>query len=273
MNLNSLSDTPPWEWPENAIVRIIAVLRDRGEALSNRVLAARLAGDVTVMNDEAADLLLSIVQDADEPARLRAVAAISLGPTLEEADTDGYDDDFLEPPISSSVFVRIQMTLRAVHEDEGVPKEVRRRALEAAVRAPLDWHPDAVRAAYSSDDEDWMLTATFCMAWIRGFEAEILAMMSSRNHAIQREAIIAASNWELDAAWEHIASLLSSKTTAKPVLIAAIEAAATLRPDEASPYLLDLANSDDEEIAEAANEALLEPGYDGDDDEDEGLWF
>ena len=244
-------------------------LRDRRSAASDRVLAADLAGDVTVMNDEVADLLLSIVQSADEPGRLRARAAISLGPALEEADTQGYDDDFVEPSISSAMFKRIQATLRRIHDDEDAPKEVRRRVLEASVRSPQDWHKDAIRAAYSSDDEDWKLTAVFCMGWIRGFDAQILEMLKSRNPDIHCEAVRAAGNWELDAAWPHVAALIGSETTEKSLLLAAIEAAASIRPEEARPVLTGLAASEDGEIAEAASEALLEPGYDEDDDEDE----
>ena len=42
--------------------------------------------------------------------------------------------------------------------DSSIPKQVRRRILEASVRAPEDWHQNAIRAAYSSGDKDWMLT-------------------------------------------------------------------------------------------------------------------
>jgi hypothetical protein len=54
--------------------------------------------------------------------------------------------------------------------DASVPTDVRRRILEASVRAPQDWHRDAIRAAYASDDDVWRLTAVFCMRSVRGFE-------------------------------------------------------------------------------------------------------
>jgi hypothetical protein len=56
---------------------------------SNRLVAAELAGDLTVINDDLADTLLTIVCGADEPEQLRARAAISLGPVLKQAETDG----------------------------------------------------------------------------------------------------------------------------------------------------------------------------------------
>lgn len=107
------------------------------------------------------------------------------------------------------------------------------------------------------------------MSWIRGFEAETLEVLNSRNPALQREAVRAAGNWQLDAAWPRIAALIGSETTERSLLLEAIGAAAILRPEEACPFLMDLAGSEDEEIAEAANEALMEPGYDEADSEDE----
>ena len=49
-------------------------------------MAADLAGDLVVINDALVDALLAIVGNAAEPEELRAKAAISLGPVLEQAD-------------------------------------------------------------------------------------------------------------------------------------------------------------------------------------------
>jgi hypothetical protein len=74
----------------------------------------------------------------------------------------------------------------------------------------------------------------------------------------------------VDAAWQHIAALVGSEKTDKDLLLAAIEAVAVIRPEEASEILLDLTESDDEEIVDAAHEAIAmtEPWGD-EDDEDE----
>jgi hypothetical protein len=85
--LTSLEITPPWEWPANAGETLIRILRDRRSAASDRIIAADLAGSITVMDDRMADLSLSLVRSADEPEQLRATAAISLGPELEMANT------------------------------------------------------------------------------------------------------------------------------------------------------------------------------------------
>lgn len=274
LDVQIIRETPPWDWPAETGEFLMNVIRDRRSAAADRVLAAQLAGSIVVMKDQVADLLLSVLQDGDEPAGLRSAAAISLGPTLEQTDQDGFDDDYSEPPVSEMMFRRIQATLRRIHEDEAVPKEVRRRALEASVRASEDWHKGAIREALSRDDEEWTLTAVFCMRWVRGFNAKILKMLESRNPEIQSEAISAAASWNVKGAWPHVRALLGSERTEKSVLLAAIGAAAELNPEEAEPILSDLIESDDKEVVEAAKEALLMTGdYDDFDEDDEDSPF
>jgi hypothetical protein len=80
-----------------------------------------------------------------------------------------------------------------------------------------------------------------------------------------------------------VAALVTAKDTSKDLLLAAIEAVSTIRPREAGVLLVDLADSEDEDIAEAADEAMslaegrsddefddeLEDGDDDDEDEDD----
>src|SRR5260370_19398326 len=134
---------------------------------SDRVVAAELAGDFTVIDDDLVDTLLTVVRSADEPDQLRAKATISLGPVLEQADMDGFDDPD-DVPITERTFRNIQDSLEKIYLDNSTPQEVRRRILEASVRAPETWHQDAIRYAYSSGDKEWMLTAVFSMRWVRG---------------------------------------------------------------------------------------------------------
>jgi hypothetical protein len=251
------------------------ILKDSRAQESDRLMAAELAGDSTVINDDLADALMAIVRDAEEPEKLRARAAISLGAVLEQSDMDGFEDSD-DVPILERTFRNIQDTLHRLYLEKGNPKEVRRRILEASVRAPQDWHRNAIMAAYSSGDKDWMLTAVFSMRWVRGFDNQILETLKSADAEIHYEAVNAAGNWELDAAWPHIFALLKDAGTPKPLLLAAIGASSSIRPHEAGEILIDLAESDDEEIAEAADEAIAmsEPMSDEEDDEDdENEWI
>jgi hypothetical protein len=271
MDLKYLQEVGSWEWPPNAAEEIQEVLRDRQTAEDDRLIAIHLAGDLVVMDDEMADLLRAIVANREESAAIRAGAAISLGPVLEQTDTEEFDDPLSDPPISEATFHRVQATLRKVFLDESEPKEVRRRVLEGAVRATDDWLADAIRAAWARDDKEWKLTAVFAMRYVPGFESEILKALDSKDPEIYLEAIRGAGARELDPAWPHVEALIESPRTEKTLLLAAIEAAAEIRPDEAGPLLVDLSDSSDEEIAEAASEAMMmaDAQLRADDDEDE----
>ncbi len=247
---------------------ILEVLSDKTASDPERLVAAGLAGDATVVNDVLADALLAIVSNDSEPDDLRSQAAISLGPALEYGFIDGFEDPD-DVPITEAMFSKIQETFNKVFMETRTPKIVRRRILEASVRAPLNWHRDAVQDAYARDDEDWKLTAVFCMQYIRGFDQQILESLSNENLDIVYEAVCAAGNWQIDAAWPHVAAYVKSEETDRDLLLAAIEAAALIRPHEASGMLGPWLNSDDEEISDTAYEALGMTGIFWDDEEDE----
>jgi hypothetical protein len=278
MNLMTLKNTPPWEWPENAGKLFLGVLRDRHALASDRLVAAELAGDCVAIDDALADALLSIVGNVAEPEELRARAATSLGPVLELADMDEFDDPDAVP-ITEKTFHEIQQSLRQAYLDSSLPKLVRRRILESSARASQEWHAGAIGDAYASHDQEWKLTAVFCMRWVRGFDQQILEALESADPGIHYEAVQAAGNWEVDAAWPHVAALISaadtSTDTGKELLMVAIEAVSTIRPREAGVLLVALAGSEDEDIAEAASEAMslaearLDNEFDDEEDEDE----
>ena len=272
MDLKLLKNTPPWDWPEDAGKMFLEILNNDQADESDRLLATELAGDFTVVNDELVNALLSILRNSDESELLQGKAAISLGPVLEHADIEDFEDPD-DMPITEQTFHRTQELLHKLYVDDRVPKNVRRRVLEASVRAPQDWHRDAIRVAYNSNDEGWMLTVVFCMRFIHGFDNQILEVLESENPDIHYQAVCAAGNWEVDTAWSHITGLVTSKDTDKPLLLAAIDALASIRPQEAGMILLDLTESDDEDIVDAAYEAMamtegsLDEDYDDEEDE------
>jgi HEAT repeat protein len=268
MDATTLQTIPPWEWPPDAGEMLKKILRQRGGDPAERAIAAELAGDLVVMDDEIAELLVSMVRDTAEPDAVRAQSALALGPVLESVSIEGFDDPLGEPEISEDAFESIQEALRQVYEDGSAPKEVRRRALEASVRAEEDWHNDAVRAAYASKDTDWHLTGVFCMRFVRGFEYEILQALKSKDPQILIEAVLAAGEWEIEEAARIVVPLLRSPKTERNLMLAAIEAAGGIATAEAQDALEQLTDSEDEEIAEAANDALLMARSDGGEDED-----
>lgn len=271
--LKSLAETPPWQWEEEDGDRILKTLRDTGADLSERLLAAELAGECTMLYEELTKTLLDIVGRNDEAPELREVSVISLGPFLEQADLLNFEEE--DDLISVEMFQRIQHRLRQLFFDAAVPPSLRRKILEASAHAPQEWHGNAIRASYKSDDPDWRLTAVFSMRFVRGFEREILDALKQQDSLIHYHAVGAAGNWGMDEAWSHIAPLATGKDIDKDLRLAAIDAIAGIRPEEAADILLRLTFSDDEDIADAASEALsmaqavADPGDldDGEDDD------
>ena len=66
----------------------------------------------------------------------------------------------------------------------------------------------------------------------------------------------AYANDDDDHAWRHVAALVAAGKTDKPLLLAAIDAIVSIRPEEAPEVLADLMDSDDEDITDAVYEAL-----------------
>lgn len=267
MDLKKIYKTiPPWEWPEDIEKKLLGILQDKSVDLSNRLIAAEMAGDLVVFNDKLAGILISIVSNNDEDEALRAKAAIAFGPAFEQADLYEFEDpdDII---MTEEIFSEIQESFKTFFHDSSFPKEVRRCILEAAVRAPLDWHADAIRTAFASSDEDWQLTSVFCMRFVNGFDQQIMESLKSKNQDILYQAILAAGNWGLTKAWPTIALLFSDSGVDKNLLLAAIEAAAGIGTPEAIACLWEVQESDDEDIVEAAEDALAMLDLDDFDDE------
>jgi hypothetical protein len=273
MDLKTLQDTPPWEWPEDADRMLLNILSDPAADAADRLVAAELAGDYTVINDALARALINIVESDNAAPDLRCKAAKALGPALEHADMMEFEDED-DLVISEQVFHDLQRRLHQLYMRSDLPKDLHRRILEAAVHAPQKWHHAAVRGAFADGDPDWRLTAIFCMGYISGFDRQILESLENSDPLIHYHAVSAAGNWEIEDAWPHVAELVRSNETEKDLRIAAIGAAAAIRPEEASVLFNDLIESEDEDIVEAVFDALamaggLEIMNDFGDDDDE----
>ena len=259
IDLNVLHATDPWDWPKDTPGLLLKALTEGPSTEDDLLKAVEMAGEFCVINDDLALALLAIVGMDDKSDRIRGLSAIALGPALEDADTFGFDDPD-EVPISESSYQTIQSTFETLFMNTDLPKEVRRRILEASVRAPQAWHKDAIRSAYADPDKDWELTAVFCMRFVHGFKKQILKALDSEDRDIHCEAISAAGDSEVASAWAHIEAILTQDETEKDLLLAAIEASVQIRPLEACALLTGLLNSEDEDIVDVVNEAIAMAG-------------
>ena len=65
---------------------------------------------------------------------------------------------------------------------------------------------------------------------LKQFKDQILEALEAENQYIHYPSVCAAGNWEVDAAWSHIAGLITAEETDKDLLLATIEAVASIRP-------------------------------------------
>lgn len=257
-DLWALEDIPPENrpsgWPEDARGMLLDVLRDERATESDLYIAGRLLCGIPRVDDCWVQGLLSVLQNGTQTERARASAAVPLGPVLEAANGEGFDDG--HAPVEEWLFYRTQDTLYAVYADTDAPAIVRRRALEAFAHAPEPRLEPAIRAAYAAD-ENWRITALRCMFFHDGFEKEILESLDSANLDIRSRAISAAGPAGLEEGWPYIRAILSDPSSVyKPLLLAAIDSIGHIRPEEAQGLLEDLVSSGDEDIARAANRAM-----------------
>lgn len=260
MDIRDYLNLPPWEWPENAGDFFYSILEDKTADESDRIIAADMAGDYVVINDKLAEVLISIACDNDESDEIRGQAAVSLGPALENAYVMEFDDpdDIL---VSEEIFHIIEESLKGLFMNMNLSKQIRRMALEASVHSPRDWHREAIQTAYSTDDEEWKLTAVFCMRFFKGFNEQIIDELSNPDLNIQYQAVCAAGNWEVKEAEPVISLILTTPGADKDLVLAGIESVVGVCPEKAPQILDHLLFSDDEDIVEAIHETLAMTGW------------
>lgn len=242
----------------------VAALRG-GDPLAR---AAALQEIAPVVDDALARELLRFARDPESEPRERGQALIALGPALEETSYEEEEDGSLAPPmgpeewwetpLSEAAYREVQENLRRIYHDGAQPKEVRRRALEAAVRARRPWHRDAVATAWSSDDDEWRVTAVFAMGFLGGFDDEIETAFRGDDPILRREAMRAAGLAELEHLAPELLEVAMDAEADPEERIAALEALGELQQVDYQDEIQELTDDEDPEVAEAAQEALEE---------------
>jgi uncharacterized protein (UPF0147 family) len=225
------------------------------------------------MDDDLARGILGLIA-SDAPEDVRADAIVSLGPAVEECGVEYFEDDE-DPavasewiPLSREAFAAVTAALREVYEDASQPTIVRRRAIEVLVRDPQPWMSDAIRRDFATEDRDWKMTAIFAMGFVRGFEREILEALRSTDGDLLYEAVRAAGNAEIAEAAPILETFALSDQTDRDVRLESITALPSVDHD-CFDLLDELADSGDDEIRAAAEEAIEELQMFGEDLEED----
>ena len=259
-------DTPSLDSFIESNREYVAALRSGDPA----VRAHALEEIAPIVDDALARELLRFARDPARGEEERGQALIVLGPALEECHDEESPDGALEAappggegwwdlPLSDGGYREVAEELRRIYLDGGMPKLVRRRALEAAVRAPRDWHREAAATAWRSGDPEWRVTAVFAMGHLPGFEGEIDEAFRGEDPVVRQEAMLAAgrspAGKDLGGS---ILDVAADRKASAEERLTAIEALAELQPDGAFEVLDELRDDPDPEIAAAAEAALDE---------------
>jgi len=257
-DLERLKELPPWEWPGDARETVLACLTH--EDPEAREASAYMAS--ALVDDEVAEALMERCKQ-DAAAEVAGAAAIALAPCLEEGYIEFGGDEHETPdsdpemvPISHNVYLRAREVLRAVYEDQGRPTLTRRQALEASVRAFDPWQEDAVRACLGAGDDAWRLTGVYCMAFVPGFQAEILKALDDEHLPVRRAAVMAAGEQEVAEAGPAVLAMARDEGLDLDMRVVAVEALGHLTPPGSVEFLEQLAGGDDEDLAGVAEEVL-----------------
>ena len=262
-------DAPPLESFEEASRQFVAALRSDDPAVREVAL-----GEIPPMvDDEVARELFRFARDPERGEEERGEALIALGPALAECHDEEAPDgtleapppgteDWWELPLSSAGYREVHDELRRIYHDGSLPKLVRRRALEAAVRAPRDWHREAAATAWGSGDPDWRVTAVFAMGHLSGFQDEIIEAFRKGEPPVREEAVRAAGRSATgEVLADDLRALAADPSADRDLRLAAIEALGELRPEGSSEVLEELQDDRNREIRAAAREALEEVDF------------
>lgn len=227
-----------------------------------------------LVDDLLAVELLRFARDESRPVEERGRALIALGPSLEMALDDldatelmaAYD---LDSALSAPIFEGVLASLRRLYLDASTPKEVRRRAVEAAVRAPQDWVRDAGEAAWSSGDAEWRVTAIFVFGHLREGKDHVRDAFRSEDLDLRCEAVRAVGRAGWSEYGKRVLEIARDRGSDRDLRFAAIEAVQELAPKGAEEALAWIGREKDEEIAEAAKTAreellMFAGSFDGD---------
>lgn len=247
-------------WPNLSANRRLQLLEDLAEIAQNDTLVmfdnvarmaltdpeARVRAAAVDMLDQdedprLAEKLLEMLRDDPAPA-VRAEAAAALGPFVYRGELEELDQ---------TLHHRIEDHLLQVlaGNDE---KQVRRNALEALGYSGRTEVPDLLRSAYTSGDDEWLVSALSAMGRSAdtSWEPDVKRMLRHGNSEVQFEAVRAAGELSLDSTRRILLDLLEEEVQDSEVRSAIIWSLSQIGGEEVRETLENLQEEteDDDEF-------------------------
>lgn len=185
----------------------------------------------------------------DPAPEVRAAAAQSLGRFLLLGELEKID---------AVLAAKVEQALQVAYIQERQEPSVRRRVVEALAYTPAANVPAIIRDAYEDEDDGMRLSAVFAMgrsADLRWSDI-VLAELVSVDAAMRFEAARASGELELAEAVPDLIALLDEDDV--DLRDTAVWALGRIGGPEARRALRACCESDDDELVEAAEEALAE---------------
>lgn len=204
--------------------------------------------------DEDVRLINPLIRrlEMDSSDDVRAAAALSLGRFLLLGE---YDQ------LEHSIARRIENALLDAYHVNDQDAWVRRRVLEALANSSNEELPDMIQTAYEDDDEIMRIGAVFAM----GRSADpmwhpiVLEELGSSDNAMLLEAVRASGELQIEEALPDLIRLLSDEDV--EIRDEAVWALGRIGGREARRALEACVASSDEDLSEAAEEALAEMDF------------
>jgi HEAT repeat protein len=202
--------------------------------------------------------------ERDTDLNVRAAAALSLGRFLLLGEFDQID---------SSATQRVENALLTAYYAPDQDALVRRRVLEALANSSHDELPDMILEAYEEDEDILSVGAVFAMGrsadprWNRF----VLDELGSSDSTMLFEAVRASGELEIEEALPDLLRLLGEEDV--EIRDAAVWALGRIGGREARRALKACCASDDEDLAEAAEDALAELDFMAGDDPMPSFFF
>ncbi len=239
-DLEDISDVDTLVYFDN-VARI--ALNDEHGAIRAQAIRLLWASD----DENLIPLYLNFLNDPD--AEVRAEAAGALGNFVYLGELEKLPETTLHQ-IEDRLIDLVQ------GKDETL---VRRRALEALGFSSRKEVPGLIKAAYQTNDPDWLASALLAMgrSYDKAYEQDVKKMLKHPKANVQLEAIRAAGELELESARRTLLDLLEEEAQDSEIRYAVIWALSQIGGEQVRETLEKIADeTEDDEELEIVEQAL-----------------